>query len=91
MIHLRITELLKERGDKTLYWLAEQSGMKYSGLWKIVNNRNAGVRFNTLDSICEVFDCTLSELLVRDEDRVSQPKADLARRRRSRKAHGEKR
>jgi len=84
VIQLRIKELLEDRGQ-TLYWLAEQTGVKYPGLWKIVHKKTAGVRFRTLDSICEVLKCKLSELLVRDEDEDVRPKADAARRRKARR------
>jgi len=80
VIRLQIKELLDDR-EKSLYWLAEQTGVKYPGLWKIVNNKTAGVRFKTLDSICRILECPLSELIVRDEDKISQPKANVGQRR----------
>lgn len=67
MVRLRLKELLKER-NVTLYWLAEQPGLKYPTLRKIVREETKGVDFNTLNLICMHLKCKLSELIVRDEE-----------------------
>lgn len=52
----------------TLYWLAEQPGLKYPTLRKIARGETKGVDFSTLDLICKHLNCKLSELIVRDEE-----------------------
>ena len=67
MVRLRLNELLEEH-QVTLYWLAEQPGLKYPTLRKIARGETKGVDFNTLDLICKHLKCKLSELIVRDEE-----------------------
>lgn len=63
MIQLRLQELLKER-EKSLYWLAENSGIKYSGLWKLIKDKTHGIQFETLEKICRTLQCSPNDLLV---------------------------
>ncbi len=65
VVRLRLNELLAGR---SLYWLAEESGLKYPGLSKIAKGKTHGVQFDTLDALCRALECKLSELIVRDED-----------------------
>jgi putative transcriptional regulator len=67
VVHLRLKELLEDR-KVTLYWLAEQPGLKYPTLRKMFRGETKGADFNTLDLICKYLPCKLSELIVRDEE-----------------------
>lgn len=71
MVRLRLNELLRGR---TLYWLADRSGLKYPGLAKISKGQTNGIQFDTLDALCRALDCKLSELIVRDEDEETAEK-----------------
>ncbi len=65
VVRLRLNELLRGR---SLYWLAEKSGLKYPGLAKISKGQTNGIQFDTLDALCRALKCKLSELIIRDED-----------------------
>jgi putative transcriptional regulator len=65
VVRLRLNELLRGR---SLYWLAEESGIKYPGLRKISKGQTNGIQFDTLDALCRALNCKLTELIVRDED-----------------------
>lgn len=67
VVYIRLNELIADR-QVTLYWLAEQPGLKYPTLRKISRGETKGIDFNTLDLICKHLKCKLSELIVRDEE-----------------------
>lgn len=56
-MHLRINEILKEKG-KTKYWLYNQMGLSYQNFNKIVNNQTSGIKFENLKSLCDILECT---------------------------------
>jgi len=53
-MRFRIEEILKEKG-KSKYWLFMQLGLSYQNLNKIINNQTTGIKFVTLQSLCENF------------------------------------
>lgn len=58
---LRLYEILKEKG-KTKYWLYIRLGLSYQNFNKIMNNETSGIKFKTLETLCEVLDCTPNDL-----------------------------
>lgn len=61
MVKLNVLKLLKERG-KTKYWLYIQLGMSYQNFNKMVNNETRSIKYETINTLCEIFDCTPNEL-----------------------------
>lgn len=70
---MRIDEMLEARG-RSLYWLAKQSGVAYSTLWKLKTADTQGVSFGVLDRICEALECDPGDLLVRVIDKKGKQK-----------------
>lgn len=68
MIRLDILELLKQR-EKTKYWLYKQMGMSYQNFNKMVSNRTRSIRFENIETLCQVLDCTPNDLFLIDPDR----------------------
>lgn len=66
MIKLDILSLLKTQG-KTKYWLWKQLGMSYQNFNRMINNETKSIRYETLDALCAIFDCTPNDLLIYDE------------------------
>lgn len=60
-MHLRIDEILKEKG-KTKYRLYNQMGLSYQNFNKIVNNQTSGIKFENLKSLCDILECTPNDL-----------------------------
>ncbi|MBR4862084.1 MAG: helix-turn-helix transcriptional regulator [Firmicutes bacterium] len=54
---------------KTRYWLYKQLGMSCQNFNKMVNNETKSIKYETLDTICALFDCTPNDLLIYDEDK----------------------
>lgn len=62
MIRLRVLELLAQNG-KTKYWLYKQLGMSYQNFSRMVNNQTKSIRYETLETLCLLLDCTPNDLL----------------------------
>ena len=69
MVRLKIRELLDEKG-KTKYWLHNQINMDYNNLSRLMNNETDTIRFENIEKLCNILDCTPNELMeiVPDED-----------------------
>ena len=67
MIRLKALELLEKTG-KTKYWLYKQLGMSYQNFNKMVNNETKSIRYENIETLCLLFDCTPNELFEMTED-----------------------
>ena len=56
MIEVRIDQLLKARG-RTFYWLAKETGVSHTTLWRLKKGRALGINFITLEKLCETLGC----------------------------------
>ena len=61
MIRLNVLELLEKKG-KTKYWLYKQLGMSYQNFSKMVNNETKSIRYENIETICLLLECTPNEL-----------------------------
>lgn len=67
MVTLNVLELL-EKKNKTKYWLWKQLGMSYGNYHKMINNETSSIKFSTIDTLCNVLECTPNELLIYDKE-----------------------
>ena len=67
MIKLNVLELLEKKG-KTKYWLYKQLGMSYQNFNKMVNNETKSIRYENIETICLLLDCTPNELFTITEE-----------------------
>ena len=56
MIYINIKKILKNQ-KKTKYWLIKNMGSSYQAVSNLMNNETVGIRFETLDKICDVLEC----------------------------------
>ena len=61
MIKLKVLELLEQKGH-TKYWLYKQLGMSYQNFSKMINNQTKSIRYENIETICFLLDCTPNEL-----------------------------
>ncbi|MGN0528795.1 MAG: helix-turn-helix domain-containing protein [Eubacterium sp.] len=61
MIKLNALNLLKEQG-KSKYWLYMQLGMSYQNFNKMVNNETKSIRYENIETMCRLLNCTPNEL-----------------------------
>ena len=67
MVKLKVLELLQKQG-KTKYWLYKQLGMSYQNFSKMVNNETKSIRYENIEALCFLLDCTPNDLLEVTED-----------------------
>ena len=67
MIRLDVLRLLDEQG-KTKYWLYKQLGMSYQNFSKMVNNQTKSIRYENIETICLLLNCTPNDLFIITED-----------------------
>lgn len=67
MIKLDVLNLLKKKG-KTKYWLYKQLGMSYQNFNKMVNNETKSIRYENIETLCLLLECTPNELFIITED-----------------------
>lgn len=67
MIKLDVLRILEDRG-KTKYWLYKQLGMSYQNFSKMVNNETKSIRYENIETMCYLLDCTPNDLFVFTED-----------------------
>ena len=54
---VRIDELLKQQ-NRTRYWLSKEINFTYPNLMKLCNNETESIKFEILEKICLVLNCT---------------------------------
>ena len=58
---LRILDILEEKG-KTKYWLYMHLGLSYQNFNKMVNNQTSGIKFENMQALCDILECTPNDL-----------------------------
>lgn len=66
MLELDVLRLLKEKGC-TKYWLWQQLGMSYQNFSKMINNQTKSIKYQMIEDLCLIFDCTPNDLFKPDE------------------------
>ena len=67
MIKLRIDKLL-HRDNKTIYWLAKETGMSYANTKRIVDGDTNTIRLENIEKFCKIFNVTPNELFEFDSN-----------------------
>lgn len=68
MIEIRIEQLLEERG-KTFYWLAKETGIGHTSLWRLRHEEAKSISFNFLERICRALECQPGDVLLLRDDK----------------------
>ena len=64
MIRVQIDELLRKQ-KRSFYWLAKETGVSHTTLWRLKKDKAQGITFNTLQKICEALKCQPGDVLKR--------------------------
>ena len=62
MIRVKIDVLLKQR-NRSFYWLAKETGVSHTTLWRLKKDKAQGITFNTLERICQTLKCQPGDVL----------------------------
>lgn len=61
MVYINIKEILKKRG-KSKYWLIKNMQGGYQNISAMMNNETTGIKFETIDKLCKILECTPNDL-----------------------------
>ena len=67
MVTLDVLSLLEKKG-KTKYWLYHQLGMSYQNFNRMVNTQPKPSRYQNIDPLSQIFECTPNDLFRFPED-----------------------
>lgn len=88
VIEIRIDELLEKHG-RTFYWLAKETGISHTTLWRLKKGRAVGINFPTLEQICRTLSCQPGDVLkLADEKKVDVKKVGVKKAGKKRAAKG---
>ena len=76
MIEVKIDELLEKHG-RSFYWLAKQTGISHTTLWRLKKGKSVGINFPTLEKICEALECQPGDILILDGEKNKGKKESL--------------
>jgi len=62
MIEIRIDQLLTNQ-QRTFYWLAKETGISHTTLWRLKKDKALGINFDTLEKICHALGCQPGDVL----------------------------
>ena len=67
VIEIRVDELLGEQ-ERTFYWLAKETGISHTTLWRLKKRKALGINFDTLEKICRALQCQPGEIIRLNSD-----------------------
>ena len=62
MIKIRINDLLKLQ-ERSFYWLAKETGISHTTLWRLKKGKAQGITFDTLEKISTTLKCQPGDVL----------------------------
>ena len=71
MIRVQIDHLLKAHG-RSFYWLAKETGISRTTLWRLKKDKAEGITFNTLETICRALKCQPGDVLKMSRDKITK-------------------
>jgi putative transcriptional regulator len=63
MIEVQVDKLLK-KCSRTFYWLAKETGISHTTLWRLKKGKALGINFDTLEKICRALECQPGDVLL---------------------------
>jgi len=62
MIEIQVDQLLASQ-ERTFYWLAKETGISHTTLWRLKKGKALGINFDTLEKICAALACQPGDVL----------------------------
>ncbi len=62
MMEIRIDQLLAKK-RRTFYWLAKETGISHTTLWRLKKGKARGINFDTLEKLCAALECRPGDVL----------------------------
>jgi putative transcriptional regulator len=71
MIVPRLDKVLAKE-KHTFYWLAKETGVSHTTLWRLKKGKAVGINFETLEKICRALRCQPGDVLFLTKDKTPQ-------------------
>ncbi|HKZ78636.1 MAG TPA: helix-turn-helix domain-containing protein [Pyrinomonadaceae bacterium] len=72
MMEIRLDELLAQH-RRTFYWLAKETGISHTTLWRLKKGKARGINFDTLEKLCGALNCQPGDVLsLKNEKKLSK-------------------
>lgn len=71
MVKLRVLEILESQ-NHTKYWLFKQMDLSYQNFNRMVNNETTSIRFENLDKLSTLLNCSVGDLFEKLEDPINE-------------------
>jgi putative transcriptional regulator len=62
VIEIRVDQVLEQHG-RTFYWLAKETGISHTTLWRLKKGKALGINFDTLEKMCQALECQPGDVL----------------------------
>ena len=82
MIVPRLDKLLAKE-KRTFYWLAKETGVSHTTLWRLKKGKAVGINFETLEKICRALRCQPGDVLFLTNDKTPPRRQSLKTKRKS--------
>lgn len=69
MIVPRLDKLLAQE-KRSFYWLAKETGVSHTTLWRLKKGKAVGINFETLEKICRALRCQPGDVLFLTKDKT---------------------
>jgi putative transcriptional regulator len=69
MIVPRLDKVLAKE-KRTFYWLAKETGVSHTTLWRLKKGKAVGINFETLEKICNALTCQPGDVLYLTKDKT---------------------
>jgi putative transcriptional regulator len=76
MIVPRLDKLLAKE-KRSFYWLAKETGVSHTTLWRLKKGKAVGINFETLEKICRALRCQPGDILFLTNDKTSARRQSL--------------
>ena len=70
MIRIRVDALLKEQ-ERSFYWLAKETGVSHTTLWRLKKGKAQGITFDTLEKLCQTLKCQPGDVIKRSRNQAN--------------------
>jgi putative transcriptional regulator len=74
---------LPAKEKRTFYWLAKETGVSHTTLWRLKKGKSVGINFETLEKICRTLRCQPGDVLFLTNDKTSPRRHSLKTKRKS--------
>ena len=82
MIVPRLDKLLANE-KRTFYWLAKETGVSHTTLWRLKKGKAVGINFDTLEKICRALRCQPGDVLILTNSKIPPRRQSLKTKRKS--------